>query len=61
MLPVSSKPCNQFCIKMSASTFSRRIEKWYLVSTWEPKLKTDSLTTYIYIYIYIYNIIYIYI
>jgi len=43
MLPVSSKPCNQFCVKMSASTFSGRMEERYLVSTREPRLKADSL------------------
>jgi len=43
MLLVSSKPCNQFWVKMSASTFSRRMEEWYLVSTQEPRLKADSL------------------
>ena len=40
MLPVSSKPCNQFWV---ASTFSVRMEERYLVSTREPRLKTDSL------------------
>jgi len=57
MLHVSSKPYNQFCIKMSASTFSKIMEKRYLVNTWEPKLKIYSLTKKkIYIYIYKFNI-----
>ena len=30
MLPVNSKPCNQFYVKMSASTFSGRMEERWL-------------------------------